>query len=171
MVIAILFTTMLAASSHAAANARLAGDGVGPFMIGRSPGKIPKGSLITRQWQQDENGDTFEFIQIKRDHGVVDAEVHDGKVWRVSTDKRGLPSIDGIEVGDAAVKIVARNSHSHPDIGPGPTIVLISDQPCGLSYVTDAEPAAALNAPLTRMTVVPMLTLAKVTRIIASGCH
>jgi hypothetical protein len=100
----------------------------------------------------------------------VEAEVYDGLVWRLSVRKRGISTMDGVSVGDNALSVLRRNNFMNLEIGPGQIIVLISDNPCGLSYLTDAEVTGSLKMPLNQKIAVRLLKSAKIKAIIASGC-
>lgn len=167
--ICILFAS-LPVNLGIAANTRLAGNGIGPFVVGKPPLKPAKSSLVFRKWESDENGVTYEFIRIKLNRTAVDAEVYDGRVWRISINERGISTVDGISVGNDAGQVLRENEFVNPEIGPGPTVVLISNNPCGLSYITDAKMPSDLETPLNRETAVPILKFAKIRKIVASGC-
>ena len=148
----------------------VSGNSVGDIVIGRAPPKIDSRRLVLRQWQQDENGDSYELIRLKVRDAAVDAEVYDGKVWRISIDQPELLTEDHVGVGSKAMRLLKANTTIQPRIGPGPMIVLVPVTPCGISYLTDAELPDLATQELSRDSVAPLLSDAGVTSILVVGC-
>jgi hypothetical protein len=169
--ILIIFLSWLSIDCGIAADMKLSGSGIGPLLIGAPPGHLSAAELVSRKWEMDENGASYEIITITLKGKDVEAEIYDGRVWRISISERGISTLNGISVGDNALAVLRGNKFVTPEIGPGQIIVLISNNPCGLSYITDAEVADNLRVPLSREMSVPMLRLAKIKKIIASGCQ
>ena len=148
----------------------ISGNSVGDLVIGSVPPKIDAHRLLSREWQKDEDGESYELVRVKVQGVVVDAEVYEGKVWRLSIDDPGLLTEDGVGVGSNAGNLLDKNKTIKPQIGPGPMLVLVPAKPCGLSYWTDAQLPDTGSLTFSRESAAPLLKNARVTRILFVGC-
>lgn len=160
---------ILCASDCIANDVMVSGDAVGDLVVGRAPPPFEKGRVLLRRWQDDENGERYELLRVTIKGIPVDAEVYDGNVWRIWIDKPGLKTRDGLGVGDSAKKLL-RNKSIIPEIGPGPSLVLISKKPCGISFITDAQLPNELPQNLDRKFALRMARDAQISKMILVGC-
>ncbi|WMW78916.1 hypothetical protein RF679_09575 [Undibacterium cyanobacteriorum] len=146
------------------------GNAVGEFEINKPAPKLATNRILLRQIQTNENGDSFILIRARVASSLVEAEVVDDLVWRVSILKPGLMTKDRAQVGTSAYALVKRNPSLMPEVGPGPSLILVPSTPCGLSYVTDYEFKEKEYENLTHEKVLRIIGRSKVTRILAVGC-
>jgi hypothetical protein len=115
------------------------GRGVGDLMIGQAPPAFAGKRLLSRKWLEDENGERYERLEVSIRGVPVITEIYDSRIWRISIMRRGLSTQDGLQVGDSVQKLIHVNRSLRREIGPGPSLVLIPEKSCGISYMTDAE--------------------------------
>lgn len=149
----------------------ITGNAVGDLVIGRAPPIFDPGRLVSRRWEIDENGQSYELLKVKVDNNQVSAEVYEGLIWRIRVDGGKLKTLDGIKVGDRASVLLRKNLTVKPEVGPGPTLVLIPTGPCGVSYVTDAQLPDKLTFPLTSASAERFAKTAHVKTILVVGCE
>ena len=123
-----------------------------------------------RRWMLDENGKPYEDLTINIGASEVNAELYDGKVWRIWIDSVGLHTHDGVSVGSNALSVLRRNPTISVEIGPGPSMVLIPKKPCGISYVVGIELPEDVPPVMTRRQAEVMLGESKIAKLIVVGC-
>lgn len=166
-----IFLLFVSALCNCHAGTVISGDAVGDLVIGQPPPKDNLGRLVSRHWLNDENGKKYEMLSIKIHGRQVDAEIHDGRVWRISIERPGLQTRDGVAVGANAAIVLQMNSSIAPEIGPGPSMFLIPANSCGISYMTDFEFGENIPEKLTRATALSMLRASRVISIFVVGCE
>lgn len=135
-----LVSSMILAAVTCNASERMVdGRGIGDLIIGQALPTLTPDRLLSRQWQSDENGERYELVRVAVKSVPVDVEVHDGRIWRISVERRGLSTRDGSQVGDSIQKLIHTNRLLRREIGPGPNLVLVPENICGISYVTDDD--------------------------------
>ncbi|MGJ9417699.1 hypothetical protein ACHAC9_08045 [Massilia sp. CMS3.1] len=140
------FCVLLTAMTCHASEPIVDGRGVGNLLIGEAPPRLLGKHLVSREWQEDENGERYESLKARVEGIPVEAEVYDGRIWRITVMRRGLRTRDGSQVGDSVHKLIHANPSLHREIGPGPRLVLIPENFCGISYTTDADlPESVMN--------------------------
>lgn len=167
--ITLVLPVALFAANCFAADAVVTGNAVGDLIIGQSPPSLKGSRLVSRRWESDENGERYELLRVKVRGIQVDAEVYDGSIWRIWIERAGLKTLNGISVGDSADALL-RNKTVHPEIGPGPSLVLIPEKPCGVSYVTDARLPDDVPGGITREFASRVVGNARITKILVVGC-
>jgi len=148
----------------------ITGNAVGDIVIGQPPPTLDAVRVISRDWLSDENGMRYELLRMKIQGRQVDAEIIDGLVWRISIETTGLPASDGVAVGANAARVLRKNSHITPEIGPGPSLFLIPENRCGISYMTDFEFKKGFPEKLSRQSALSMLKNSRITKILVVGC-
>lgn len=166
-----LLLQILFARPNYAANIQISGNGVGSFRIGKSPPDLKREMLVFRRLEKDENEVSHEIIRARLNRALIDAEVYNHKIWRITSTSNKIETVEGITVGAHAKNVLYKNEYITPEIGSGPVIVLVSTKPCGLSYVTDAAIADEFNGLLTRASAGSILESAKITKIYVTGCE
>ena len=126
----------------------MSGRGIGDLIIGQVPPSLSEERLVSRQWHEDENGERYERLKVSVGGIPVDAEVYDGRIWRISVMRPGLRTQDGLQVGDSVQKLLHANRSLRRELGPGPSLVLIPENFCGISYMTGADlPGSVMQNP------------------------
>lgn len=133
------FCVTLASMTSYASEPIVSGRGIGDLIIGEVPPSLSRERLLSRQWQEDENGERYERLKVSVGGSPVDAEVYDGRVWRISVLRPGLRTQDGSQVGDSVQKLLRANRSLRCELGPGPSLALVPENFCGISYMTDAD--------------------------------
>ena len=147
------------------------GGGVGDLLIGRVPPHFAGNRLVSREWQEDGNGERYESLTVRFVGIPVEAEVHNGRIWRISLMRRGLRTRDGSQVGDSVQELLRANRSLRREIGPGPSLVLVQENFCGISYVIDADmPDSVLRDP-TRKLPPRYAKNARIGWIFVTGCR
>lgn len=154
-----------------ASGAVITGNAVGDLVVGKAPPIFEVGRLVFRNWEIDENGQSYELLKVKIDNNEVSAEVYEGLIWRIRVDEGMLKTLDGIRVGDRASDLIRKNLTVKPELGPGPTLVLIPRRPCGISYVTDARLPDEVAFPLTSAAAAQIAKTAHIKTILVVGCE
>lgn len=149
----------------------ITGKAVGDLVIGKAPPVLNTNRLVFRSWEIGENGQSYELLKVKVDGKVVSAEIYDGAIWRIRVDEANFRTRDGIKVGDRASVLIRRNPTVKSELGPGPSLVLIPTQPCGISYVTDAQLPDRVAFPLTSASVAGFAQAANIKTILVVGCE
>lgn len=165
-----IFLLYLLMTSNCHAATVISGNAVGDLVIGHAPPKFDASRLVSRRWLNDENGKRYELLSIKIHGRQVDAEIYDGRIWRISIEKLGLPTRDGVAVGANAAKVLRMNPTITPEIGPGPSLFLIPANSCGISYMTNFEFADDIPENLSRTSALSMLHASHVIKILVVGC-
>lgn len=149
----------------------ITGKAVGDLIIGKAPPVLNAGRLVSRSWESDENGQSYELLKIKVEGYAVSAEIYDGAIWRIRLDEGNLRTPDGVKVGDRALVLIRKNPTVRPEVGPGPSLVLIPARPCGISYVTDVQLPDRIEFPLTLASIAEFTKTANITTILVVGCE
>jgi hypothetical protein len=140
-------------------------------MIGQVPPLFSGERLISRQWQRDENGHRYERLEVSVGGIPVDVEIHDGRISRISVMRRGLSTRDGSQVGDSVQKLIHANRSLRRELGPGPSLVLVPDNFCGISYMTDADlPESVMQDPNSELPT-HFARSAQIRWIFVTGCE
>lgn len=117
-----------------------------------------------------KTGERYERLKVSVGSIPVDAEVYNGRIWRISVTRLGLRTQDGSQVGDSVQKLLRANRSLCRELGPGPSLVLIPERFCGISYTTDADlPESVMQNPSSKL----LTRFAKATRIrwiFVTGC-
>ena len=147
------------------------GRGVGDLIIGQVPPPLARERLVSRKWQENENGEQYERLVVRVGGIPVDAEVYNGRIWRISVMRRGLSTRDGYQVGDSVQKLIHANPSLSRELGPGPSLVLVPDKFCGISYMTDADlPESVMQNPNSKLPT-QFARDAHISWIFVTGCN
>lgn len=151
-------------------NVVITSSSVAGFIIGQrlSPKLSP--DIISRQWEDDENGSRYEFVRARVKGAYFNLEVYDKKVWRITVEKQGMRTQDGIGVDDSLEKLIRVDRTLEPYVGSGPSLVLISHKSCGLSFVTNVELPDKIPEKLTLDIVAQRWHAKQIKKIIVVGC-
>lgn len=133
----IMFTGVVffGAFSVSASQSAITGDGIGNLVVGKPLPKQGGWHIIKRHWLYDENHSRFESVDIRVGQSLINAEIYDGAIWRLTVLKPGLSTLDSVTVG-TSVRALDMSRYTL-EVGAGPTSVLIPRNLCGLSYVLD----------------------------------
>ena len=165
----LVFFALFFASRCIAHEVIVSGDSVGDLVVGKKP-PFKKGRLLFRKWQNDENGERYELLRVKVNGIPVDAELYNGDIWRIWIDKPGLITRGGVGVGGNVKNLLLRNRDFDLEIGPGPSLVLIPKDSCGISFVTNAKLPDQLPEKLDRTYALTIARDAEISKIILVGC-
>ena len=164
------FCVTLATTTCHASEPIVSGRGIGDLIIGQVPPPLSGERLVSRQWQEDENGERYERLKVSVGGIPVDAEVYDGRIWRISIMRPGLSTQDGSQVGDSVQKLIHANRSLRRELGPGPSLVLVPENFCGISYMTDADmPESVMQNPNSKLPT-RFAKDSRIRRIFVTGC-
>ena len=164
------FCVVLTAITCHASEPVLDGRGIGDLLIGQAPPRFASDRLVSREWQNDETGERYERLKVHFRGIPVEAEVYDGRIWRISVMRRGLRTRAGSQVGDTVKKLIDANPSHRREIGPGPTLVLIPEKFCGISYMSDADLPESIMQDPTRELPAQFSRNARIRWISVTGC-
>lgn len=156
--------------SNAFSQEYVKGNSVAEIEIGKPMPKLEQKRIAFQRKQFDENGVEFVRTRVKVAVSLVDVEVYEDLVWRLEVLRPGLFTIDRAQVGSSVKALLRRNLSILPQIGPGPSLVLVPETPCGISYITDLNFKGREYENLTRETVLKIARNSKVTKIMVVGC-
>lgn len=162
----VLFSVLLMGCGDLSA---FTGNGLGPYVIGKAPPSTVDGSVEIRQ-SVDENGDPVELLTALVNGSEIAVEIYDGKVWRISVLTPGATLPGGMQVGEKVAKVLARYPNAKVEIGPGPSLVVVPENHCGVSYFTDVP---SERIPLKGVTIEALRSLAReatITEALIVGC-
>lgn len=150
---------------------KITGDAVGDVVVGRGLPPIDDGRILNRQWLHDESGEPYELVRLTVGGLPTSVELYQNVVWRIAVRSPGLKTANGIEVGASALPLLEGDAAVEPLIAPGPTIALVPEEPCGVSYLTDAKlPEILPSEGLSRKDFGKILGGARVATILVVGC-
>lgn len=147
------------------------GNAIGGLRIGQFVPQLAKERVLRREWQTDENGDRVELLRATVGAGEVEAEIYDGKIWRLTVNKPGLKTRDGVGVGDPVRTLLRKNRSISPEVGGGPALYLISERPCGIGYLTDVEFSDKIPYDLTKATLFKYVGSSHIAQVLVAGCN
>lgn len=159
-------TASPAAAGGCSASA-LTGDGVGPVRIGASVDAVRSAcGIVAEGTRPGPEGSTTRYITVAMGRDTVDAEIVDGRVWRVPVTSPGLRTSDGIGVGTPLREVLALRD-VRPAMGEG--LYVLSPAHCGMSFqLDDPEGPLPPASTLEELRRLPARTV--VSRVLLTGC-
>lgn len=167
----LVFGALLSALPCTASEGIINGQGVGDLLIGQVLPPLQQHRVLFRNWQFDENGGSYELVRVKVGEVPVDAEIYDGAIWRISINLPGLSTRDGVQVGDKMATLIRKNRSLDREIGPGPSLVLIPRNVCGISYMIDSTLLENTHGKLNKVIPGESIKNFRISRIYVVGCE
>jgi len=167
----ILSTAMQPAAPFAKCNDRIIRDqGIGPLRIGISVDSVMKLCRVVRDTvQQGIEGMPERRITVAFPAGLVEAEIVDGKVWRLDIDSPAFRTRDSLGVGSTVADLLRLDE---PDGGVGEgAFFLISRKHCGQSYQMSGGIPTGRVRRWGRKELEALPSSVRVTRVLVFDCH
>ena len=146
------------------------GDGVGALRVGASVAAVRKVCRIPRvKLRRGEAAPPDNMLEFKIGGAPVQAQVEDGRVWRVVIDGPQLKTADKLGVGSPLPALLA-SAPARASQGEG-VIYAATARHCGLSFQLDYRPARGEDRDAWTADALAALPKdVKVSRVLISGC-
>ena len=167
----IVSTAIQPAAPFAKCNDRIIRDpGIGPLRIGISVDSVMKLCRVVRDTlQQGIEGMPERRISVAFPAGLVEAEVVDGKVWRLDINSPAFRTPDSVGVGSTIADLLRLDE---PDGGVGEgAFFLISRKHCGQSYQMSGGIPSRTVRRWGRKELEALPSSVRVTRVLVFDCH
>lgn len=146
------------------------GQGIGPLRIGISVDSVKKLCRVVRDTiQQGIEGMPERRITVAFPAGLVEAEIVDGKVWRLDIHSPEFRTPDSLGVGSTIADLLRLDE---PDAGVGEgAFYLISRKHCGQSFQMSGGIPAGRVRRWGRKELEALPSSIRVTRVLVYDCH
>jgi hypothetical protein len=146
------------------------GDGVGALRVGASVAAVRKVCRIPRvKLRRGETAGPADVLDFKVGGAPVQAEVENGRIWRIVIDGPQLKTADKLGVGSPLTALLA-SSPARGSQGEG-VIYAATARHCGLSFQLDYRPRRGEDRDAWTADALAALPKdVKISRILISGC-
>ena len=145
----------------------LTGDGVGPVRIGATVDALrSQCAIVAEGTRPGPEGSTSRFVTVAMNADSVDAEIVDGRVWRVPVTSSRLRTQDGLGVGTPLARLLEIRD-VRPAMGEG--LYVLSPAHCGVSFQL-ANPGGSLPPATTVAELRRLPASTVVDRVLLTGC-
>jgi hypothetical protein len=147
----------------------LTDEGVGKIRIGESVESVRRDCTVVRDTiELGAEGMTTRMVSVMFRRDTVEAEIVDGKVWRVAIDSPHFSTPDSLHVGTSLARLL-RLRRPQGMTGEG-ALFLMSPDHCGLSFRLSDDGSPVLRDPSpAELSRLPATT--RVSNILIVGCH
>jgi len=147
----------------------LTDEGVGKIRIGESVESVGRDCTVVRDSiQLGAEGMPTRIVSVLFPRDTVEAEIVDGKVWRVAIDSPHFSTADSLRVGTSLARLL-RLRRPQGMTGEGALFVMSPDH-CGLSFRLSDNGSPVLRDPSpAELSRLPAAT--RVSNILIVGCH
>lgn len=144
-------------------------EGVGKIRIGESVESVRRDCTIVRDTTElGAEGMPTRIVSVLFPRDTVEAEIVDGKVWRVAIDSPHFSTADSLRVGTSLARLL-RLRRPQGMTGEGALFVMSPDH-CGLSFRLSDNGSPVLRDPSpAELSRLPAAT--RVSNILIVGCH
>ena len=145
----------------------LTGEGVGPVRIGATVDAVrARCAIVAEGTRPGPEGSTSRFVTVAMNADSVDAEIVDGRVWRVPVTSSRLRTEDGLGVGTPLARLLELRD-VRPAMGEG--LYVLSPAHCGMSFQL-ANPGGSLPPATTVAELRRLPASTVVSRVLLTGC-
>lgn len=145
----------------------LTGEGVGPVRIGATVDAVrARCTIVAEGTRPGPEGSTSRFVTVAMNADSVDAEIVDGRVWRVPVTSSRLRTEDGLGVGTPLARLLELRD-VRPAMGEG--LYVLSPAHCGVSFQL-ASPDGSLPPATTVAELRRLPSSTVVSRVLLTGC-
>jgi hypothetical protein len=162
--------SMAVASSARACDAKTVNaDGVGPIRIGTNVDSVQKICTVKRDTTQlGGEGMMERRVTISIPPGELDAEIVDGRVWRLDIRSPAFRTVDSLGVGSTLADLL-RHQDPKPAAGEGIVVVMLRDH-CGMSFVLSGGFKSGVFRKWTAEELGKLDPSTRVERVLVFGC-
>ena len=159
-----------AASSASACDAKtITADGIGPIRIGANVDSVKKICTVRRDTTQlGGEGMMERRVTISIPPGELDAEIVDGRVWRLDIKSPAFRTVDSLGVGSTLADLL-RHQAPKPAAGEGIVVVMLGDH-CGMSFVLAGGFKSGVFRKWTGDELAKLPPATKLERVLVFGC-
>lgn len=162
-------STAVASSTRACDAKTITADGVGPIRIGANVDSVKKICRVKRDTTQlGGEGMMERRVSISIPPGELDAEIVDGRVWRLDIRSPGFRTTDSLGVGSSLAELL-RHKDPRPAAGEGIVVVMLGDH-CGMSFVLAGGFKSGVFRKWTGDELAKLPASTKVERVLVFGC-
>lgn len=147
----------------------IADQGIGKLRIGVSVDSLAKRCpVLTDTVQPGPEGTTERRVTVAFAPDRVDAEIVDGRVWRIDVESPAFRTADSLGVGSSVADVLRRDD---PEGGAGEgAFYLISRAHCGLSYQLSGGIPASVNRRWDKAALSTLPGSMEVNKVLVSAC-
>ena len=147
----------------------IADQGIGKLRIGTSVDSLGKQCpVLSDTIQPGPEGTTERRVTVAFAPDLVDAEIVDGRVWRIDVESPAFRTTDSLGVGSSVAEVLRRDD---PEGGVGEgAFYLISRTHCGLSYQLSGGIPARANQRWDKAALSTLPASMEVNRVLVSAC-
>ena len=158
------------APSTRACNAKtITADGIGPIRIGANVDSVKKICTVKRDTTQlGGEGMMERRVTISSPPGELDAEIVDGRVWRLDIKSPAFRTIDSLGVGSTLAELLTHQDPK-PAAGEGIVVVMLRDH-CGMSFVLSGGFKSGVFRKWTAEELGRLTPSTRVERVLVFGC-
>ena len=147
----------------------IAEQGIGKLRIGMSVDSLNKQCPVLRDTiQPGPEGTTERRVTVAFAPDVVDAEIVDGKVWRIDVESPAFRTADSLGVGSSVAEVLRRDD-PNGGVGEG-AFFLISKKHCGLSYQLSGGIPAGANRRWDKAALATLPASMEVNKVLVFAC-
>ena len=147
----------------------ISADGVGPIRIGADVDSVKSFCDVVRDTtQRGGEGMMERRITISIPPGKLDAEIVDGRVWRLDIRSPSFRTADSLGVGSTLSELL-RHQDPKPAAGEGIVVVMLRDH-CGMSFVLAGGFRSGVFRKWIAAELAKLPSSTKVERVFVVGC-
>jgi len=163
--------TPATAPTAGACNARMiTAEGIGPIRIGARVDSVKKLCDVARDTtQRGAEGMMERRATISIPPGELDAEIVDGRVWRLDIKSSAFRTADSLGVGSSLAELL-RHKQLKPAAGEGIVVVMLADH-CGMSFVLSGGYSSGVFHKWSAEELAKLPASTKVARVLVFGCE
>jgi hypothetical protein len=145
-------------------------EGIGQLRIGTTAESLRQKCKVVRDTTvTGAEGMPARKVAVAFSRDTVEAEIVDGKVWRIAVTSPRLRTVDAIGVGTAIGRLRTLKD-PHGMMGEGQLFVA-SPQHCGMSFRVSGAGPRGLRGDLDRAGLFTLPEMTMVSEILVVGCH
>lgn len=163
-------STAVASATHACDAKTITADGVGPIRIGANVDSVKKICTVRRDTTQlGGEGMMERRVTISIPPGELDAEIVDGRVWRLDIRSPAFRTADSLGVGSTLAELLTQQDPK-PAAGEGIVVVMLRDH-CGMSFVLSGGFKSGVFRKWTAEELRKLPSSTEVERVLVFGCR
>jgi hypothetical protein len=163
-------STAVASATDACDAKTITADGVGPIRIGANVDSVKKICTVRRDTTQlGGEGMMERRVTISIPPGELDAEIVDGRVWRLDIRSPAFRTADSLGVGSTLAELLTQQDPK-PAAGEGIVVVMLRDH-CGMSFVLSGGFKSGVFRKWTAEELRKLPSSTEVERVLVFGCR
>jgi hypothetical protein len=147
----------------------ITGAGIGALRVGATVDSVRAScAVIHDSVEIRAEGMPARIIDVALGADTIEAEVVDGRIWRITIDRPGLTTADSLRVGSPLSRLLEHHG-AHGAVGEGKLFVLLPDR-CGLSFRLAARPGDVARSSYDESGLRALPSTIVVDQLLITGC-